>query len=126
MHAALGRWATRVVAASVIVGALAYIPYRVARSDGYTRYKTLKHQLAELEADNLRVRRENHDLRREIRQLRDDLGTVAAVARDELGMVAPDEIVVQLAPVPARGAVETGEAPAPPLEPDPGTVEAQP
>ena len=102
------RWGFRVVTASVIVSALAYIPYRVTRSDGYTRYVSLQRELAETERDNETVRAENRALRREIQSLRDELYAVAKVARDELGMLAPGEVAIQFhrrdATRPSRGA----------------------
>jgi cell division protein FtsB len=44
--------------------------------------------------DLARLRQENHVLRERARRLRSDLGTIEAVARGELGLADPGEIVV--------------------------------
>ena len=96
MRALLARWLLRLAAAGVIVGALAYIPYRVYGSEGYVRYRALVRLEADLERAIAELRRENQTLRRDVRRLRDDLEAVATVARDELGMVGAGELVIQI------------------------------
>ncbi len=96
MRAMLTRWLLRLVTVSVIVAALAYIPYRVYGSQGYVHYRSLKDQDAALVSGNAALKRENRALREEVSRLRDDLEAVGAVARDELGMVAPGELVLQI------------------------------
>ena len=44
--------------------------------------------------DLARLRHENQALRERARRLRSDLGTIEAVARGELGLAEPGEIVV--------------------------------
>lgn len=90
------RWLWRLGAAAVIAGALAYIPYRVYGSEGYAHYRRLVRELAELDRGNAAVAAENARLARQVRRLRADPRAVAEVARNELGMVAPGEIVIQI------------------------------
>jgi cell division protein FtsB len=52
--------------------------------------ETFEH--ARLELD--RLRRENHALREQARRLRDDPAAVEAIARAELGLVRPGEVLV--------------------------------
>jgi cell division protein FtsB len=89
-------WMWRLAAAAVIAVALGYIPYRVYGSEGYVHYRTLSTQVEELRRGNAALTAENTHLADEIQRLRDDLDAIAAVARDELGMVAPGEVVIKI------------------------------
>lgn len=113
--ATLPTWLTRLALAAVVAGALAYIPYRVYGSEGYVKYRRLDAQLDELRAGNAELAAENDRLRAEVAALRSDPEAVRRVARDELGMVAPGEIVIQI----DRGA-------AAPLEPQKPARPAEP
>jgi cell division protein FtsB len=92
----LSIWLWRLAAAAVIAAALGYIPYRVYGSQGYVHYRTLAGQVKELERGNAAQAAENARLSEEIVRLRDDLEAIAGVARDELGMVGPGEIVIKI------------------------------
>lgn len=96
MGSALARWMGRIIAAAVIAGALAYVPYRLYGSQGYVHYRRLGRQAADLARENAALAAENRGLLRQVKRLRDDPNAVAEVARDDLGMVAPDEIVIQI------------------------------
>lgn len=89
-------WLWRVLVAAVIAAALAYIPYRVYGSNGYVHYRKLEQTLVDLARGNEAIRGENASLRRDIRGLRHDLEAIMSVARDELGMVLPGEVVFQM------------------------------
>jgi cell division protein FtsB len=102
-------WLVRLALAGVIAGALAYIPYRVYGSEGYVTYRRLGGQLDELRAGNAELERENARLEREIQALRTDPAAIGRVARDDLGMVAPGEIVLKLEPAPGEPAVRSRE-----------------
>jgi cell division protein FtsB len=90
------RWCWRLACAGILAGALAYIPFRVYRSDGYQRYQRMAEAQADLERGNAELRDENRNLRRDVEHLRGDLDAIEAVARDELGMVKPGEVVIQI------------------------------
>jgi cell division protein FtsB len=89
-------WMWRLVAAGVTAAALAYIPYRVYGSEGYVHYRQLATQVHELEQGNASIAAQNAHLEQEIQRVRDDLAAIAGVARDELGMVGPGEIVIKI------------------------------
>jgi len=89
-------WLWRLAAAAVIAAALGYIPYRVYGSEGYVHYRALAEQVKELERGNLARAAENSHLHETILRLRDDLDAIGAVARDELGMVGPGEVVINI------------------------------
>ncbi len=56
----------------------------------------LRAQLATQQADNTSARQRNARLAAEVRDLKDGLEMVEEKARAELGMVKPDEILVQV------------------------------
>lgn len=90
------RWLYRIVGAVLLAGLLAYLPYRVHQSDGYSRMTRMHEELSELDQRAAALRRENQSLRRDIHRLRGDLEAIDRVARDDLGLVQPDEIVIQV------------------------------
>ncbi len=57
----------------------------------------LKQQLAEQERGNQEARLRNDQVANEVRDLQEGLGMVEELARQELGMVKPNEIFVQFA-----------------------------
>ena len=65
---------------------------------GVPRVVELQQRLAEQEAANAAATKRNHQLDAEVRDLKDGLEMVEEKARSELGMVKPDEILVQVAP----------------------------
>jgi cell division protein FtsB len=89
-------WLWRLAAATVIAAALGYIPYRVYGSEGYVHYRQLEQQVKELEHGNAALEAGNTHLHEEILRLRDDLDAIGGVARDELGMVGPGEVVIKI------------------------------
>jgi cell division protein FtsB len=89
-------WMWRLAAAAVTAAALGYIPYRVYGSEGYVHYRQLETQVKELERGNATLAAQNAHLHEEIQRVRDDLDAIGGVARDELGMVGPGEIVIKI------------------------------
>jgi cell division protein FtsB len=65
---------------------------------GVPRVVELQGRLAEQEAANAAAARRNRQLGAEVRDLKEGLEMVEEKARSELGMVKPDEILVQVAP----------------------------
>ena len=71
------------------------VPMKLFDHRGFARVERLGRELSDLEAENQRLIRENEKLRTQIRLYRSDPGFVEKIARDELGMVGPDEIIYQ-------------------------------
>lgn len=67
-------------------------------SSGLGRVMQLRAQLAQQQAENAAARTRNDQLAAEVRDLKEGLEIVEEKARHELGMVKPDEILVQLTP----------------------------
>jgi cell division protein FtsB len=58
---------------------------------------SMKQQLAELDRSNREAQQRNDSLSAEVRDLQEGLDMVEELAREELGMVKPNEIFVQIA-----------------------------
>ena len=88
-----GRWFFRFALAGSLAAALGYLPYRA--SGGIGRSVQLKQRLTGLVEGNHEIRRENRRLREQIRRLSQDRRAIERVARDELGLVHPDDMLFQ-------------------------------
>lgn len=80
---------------SLLVIAVVAVPVRILDEAGLPRYRRLETQLHEVRAQNERLGRDVHALRREVEGLRHDPEAVERVARDELGMIREGELVFQ-------------------------------
>lgn len=90
------KWAIRIVLATVVAAVLAYLPYKLLDGSGAQKTKALGTQLRRLSVEIDKVDAENAQLRRDIHALRTDQAAIEDVARDELQMVYPDEIVIRI------------------------------
>jgi cell division protein FtsB len=93
---ALRRWGARFALAVLIAIAIGYLPGQVMQRD--PRAGKLEVQLAQLAAEARDVAAHNAALRQEIAGLRSDVGAIEDLARSELGMAYPDEVVLRLEP----------------------------
>src|SRR5260221_8061283 len=91
---ALRRWGARLVLAIVVAIAIGYIPGEVLRPD--PRRAKLQAQLDELDVEANVLTERNATLLREIQALQTEVTAIEARARDDLGMVYPDEIVIHV------------------------------
>lgn len=81
-----------------MVMAIMTVPTLVLDEQGLPRYRRLRVELETLRESNDELVREIAALKREIAALRTDPGYVERIARDELGMVRDEEIVLQFPP----------------------------
>ncbi len=63
---------------------------------GFRRYFQMQRQLAEATERNRQLAKQNEALKREIEGLRSDPELWERAAREELGFIRPDEIVIHL------------------------------
>jgi cell division protein FtsB len=77
----------------VIASALFSVPALIFNDRGLPRLQALGHRLDEIQEQNDVLSRENELLERRIRALREDPRHVEWIARRELGLVRPDELV---------------------------------
>jgi cell division protein FtsB len=78
----------------LFVGAVA-VPLKIFDENGVRRVERLRKELSDLNETDATLRRENELLREQIRAFHADPNYIEKIARDELGMVGPDEIVYQ-------------------------------
>jgi len=81
--------------AGVLAVCIGYLPYEVYGPVGVRRTLRLEQDLTQMQDSNQQMQHENQVLREQIRHLKQDRSTIERVARDELGMVRPSDIVLQ-------------------------------
>ncbi|HUH03734.1 MAG TPA: septum formation initiator family protein, partial [Kofleriaceae bacterium] len=94
------RWSGRIGLALLLALGLAYLPYRLLDGTGVSDAPRLRSELSESRVESERLRRENLQLARECEALRTDPTAIEDIARDEIGMVHPGEIVIRVEPSP--------------------------
>ena len=80
---------------ALLVLAIVSVPLLVLDQRGLPRYRALRDEQASLARDNDALRLEVRALARDVEALRSDESSVERIARDELGMVRPGEILFQ-------------------------------
>jgi cell division protein FtsB len=79
----------------LILGSLIAVPVLILGEQGLPRYRQLSYELEDARGANKKLRREIRELREEIHALRHDPRALERIARDELGMIKPDEVLFQ-------------------------------
>jgi len=82
----------------LMVMAIMTVPTLVLDEQGLPRYRLLRAELEDLRASNEELVQEIAGLKTEVDSLRSDANYVERIARDELGMVRPEEFVFQFPP----------------------------
>lgn len=95
------RWTGRIVLAVLLAAGLAYLPYRLLDGTGVSDAPRLRAELSETRAESERMRRENQQLARECEALRTDPTAIEDIARDDIGLVHPGEIIIRIEPPPS-------------------------
>ena len=87
------RWIFRLSLATALAVALGYVPFAAFGPKGVARALRLEQDLTGLQEKNSTLRQENKELQRQVEALRKQPGAMERVARDELGLVRPEDIV---------------------------------
>ncbi len=87
------RWILRLTLAAALAVGLGYVPFAALGPHGVARALRLEQDLSGLEEKNEALRQQNKELQRQVERLRKDRGAMEQVARDELGLVRPEDIV---------------------------------
>jgi cell division protein FtsB len=103
------RWASRLGLAFVLAAGLAYLPYRLLDSPGVRQAPQLSNELAETREAIESLRIENERYRREIDALKNEPEAIEDIARSELGMVRPGEVVIRVDDSACTGRAATAE-----------------
>lgn len=92
----LKRWAARIGLAAALAISLAYVPYRLLDPVGARHVVELRSELDGVRARQDKLTADNAQLRREIEGLRADPSVIEDIAREDLGMVRSDEIIIRV------------------------------
>ncbi|MCK5796582.1 MAG: septum formation initiator family protein [Deltaproteobacteria bacterium] len=87
------RWLFRVALALPLAVIIGYLPYRAYGPVGGGQVGRLEAELTRATKENSALKKENVSMRQEIHQLKTDRRAIERVARDELGLVRPTDLV---------------------------------
>jgi cell division protein FtsB len=79
----------------ILISTAIIVPLKLKDPNGYERNARLKEELKALKYQNRNLRKENIVLRHKIRAIQNDPDFIENIARNEMGMIAPDEVVYQ-------------------------------
>ena len=79
----------------LILGSIIAVPILILGDQGLPRYRRLSYELDDARGANRKLRKEIAVLRGEVHDLRSDPEALERIARDELGMIKPDELLFQ-------------------------------
>jgi len=84
-----------IIPLALLVTTSVAVPLQLVGGQGMPRYFELRSQLARVTESNAQLEHEIRELRKQTELLRTDARAIERLARDDLGMVRPDEIVFQ-------------------------------
>lgn len=79
----------------LLVVAIITVPVQILDQKGLPRFQSMRAQLTRVESNNEKLEHELLELKRQVKLLRDDPSALERIARDELGMVKPGELIFQ-------------------------------
>jgi cell division protein FtsB len=92
----LGRWGHRIALACALAAGLAYLPYRLLDPAGSERLESMRDELFRARGEIDALGAENAALATQIRALKEDPRAIEDIARLDLGMVRPGELVIRV------------------------------
>lgn len=107
----LGRFVRRVVRLTLFILAVVLVIDALFGDKGLFKTIRIRRQYQDLDASIARLRSENARMRDEARRLREDPGAVEEVARRELGLIKPGEMVFIVKDARPRADFDGGRAP---------------
>jgi cell division protein FtsB len=84
------------VLAAGIAMALTYLPYRVLEGPEAETLRPMRQELREKRTEIVRLSRENREMRTKINALKNDSEAIEILAREDLGMVYPGELIISV------------------------------
>ncbi|MFH1131120.1 MAG: septum formation initiator family protein [Pseudomonadota bacterium] len=91
----VSRWLYRFVLAAALAVAFGLFPYQAYGPKGVGQVGRLREEFQEMVEENVAITHENEILRRRVQLLKSDPKILERVARDELGLVKPEDLVFQ-------------------------------
>ncbi len=93
--ASFNRFVRVVLILALLCLGVVLVPLKLFDSNGFDRVDRLDRELSGLRDADASLKRENEILRKKIRAFHADPNYIEKIARDELGMVGPSEVVYQ-------------------------------
>lgn len=87
---------TKILLALAGLALFAMLIFIVFGDYGLADYRLLKQERDRLMLKNAQLEEQNRSLYRQIERLKTDLDYIESVARQELGMIGKDEVIIQL------------------------------
>ncbi len=82
----------------LVIFAGLFVPVSVMDEEGLPRYRALRDELRGLEVRNAELAEKVQAAKTQVHALRDDEAVIEQVAREELGMVSPSEVILFVNP----------------------------
>jgi cell division protein FtsB len=79
----------------VLTVAAVSVPVLILNPEGWPRMRALEQELTRVERENEGLRSAIGQLRRDVKELRDNPAAIERIARDQLGLVRKNEVVYQ-------------------------------
>lgn len=79
----------------LLLGTAVYVPLKLNDENGFARVQKLHDELENLKLQNRQLARENEAVKRRIRAIQSDDDYIENIARNEMGMIGPNEVVYQ-------------------------------
>ena len=90
------QWVNRILLAGLLAFAVAYLPQHIYSSGGGDDLSRVDREHQTLRRSNERLRGEIAALRAEVAALKRDPAEVARIAREDLGLIRPGEVVFEV------------------------------
>jgi cell division protein FtsB len=88
-------WGVRLAAALMLAGGIAYLPYHFIGGASGAQLERIEQELGRVRGETAARRLDNAELRRDIEALRSDRGAIEDIARRELGLVRPGDVILR-------------------------------
>ena len=79
----------------ILISTAVYIPLKLNDDKGYKRVERINAELEMLKDQNRRIKKENDTIRGQIKAISSDPDFIENIARNEMGMIAKDDIIYQ-------------------------------
>ncbi len=90
------QWLNRILLSALLAGAVAFVPQHLYTGSGGDDLARVQREEDELRHKNTELAREIAMLRAEVAALKRDPAEVARIAREDLNLIYPDEVVFEV------------------------------
>ncbi len=98
------QWLNRILLSALLAGAVAFVPQHIYAGSGGDDLVRVRREEDQLRQKNLELAQEIALLRAEVAALKRDPAEVARIAREDLNLIYPDEVVFEVETLEAKPA----------------------